>query len=200
MISLSFSRRLWCLSGLICVLSVALPLSAQTEKHSRRYKPLAPAAKVSVVVEKASNGKPISNAGVVFRASRNGKDTGSLEIKTDPDGVAMLDIIEVGSHVKVQVIADGYATNAAEFDVTSDEKSIVLKMEKPKAQVSVYEDNDGKASARKAGVQEPAHVVAPKAKAGTMPQAKSTTAPAAVAPAASPEMAPPAAAPASAPK
>jgi hypothetical protein len=39
---------------------------------------------------------------------------------------------------------------------------VVMKMEKPRAQVSVYQDNDGKASQRPAGVQEPAHVVQPK--------------------------------------
>ncbi|MEO7029699.1 MAG: carboxypeptidase regulatory-like domain-containing protein [Acidobacteriaceae bacterium] len=143
---------------------LALTVSApgQTERHGRNYKPLAPAANITVTVEKASNGKPISNAAVVFRASRQGKLQGSLEIKTDPDGNAKIDIIEVGSHVTVQVIADGYATAASEFDVPGDQKSVLIKMVKPRAQVSVYQDNDGKASQRPVGVQEPPPLAKPK--------------------------------------
>jgi len=147
-------------SALVLALAVlALPIHSQTEHHGRKYKPLAPAAVITVVVERANNGKPIGNASVLFRASKEGKDQGSLEIKTNEDGKAKIDIIEVGSHVAVQVIADGFATNATEFDVTGDEKSVLLKMEKPRAQVSAYEDNDGKAATRPVGVQEPRPMV-----------------------------------------
>lgn len=150
---------------------LAVPLSAaaqQPEKkeyHGRKYKALAPAATITVVVEKAQNGKPISNAAVIFRAKKDGKDQGGLEIKTNPDGEAKIDIIEIGSHVAVQVIADGYATNSTEFEVPSDTKSILVKMEKPRAQVSAYQDNDGKDATRPVGVQEPPPVVVKSRKA-----------------------------------
>jgi hypothetical protein len=172
-------------------LLVGLPVHAQTEQHGRRYKPLPPASKVSVTVEKASNGKPIENAAVIFNAYQNGRKTGTMETKTDPDGVASIDVIEVGSHVQVQVIADGYATNASEFDLGKDEKKLLLKMEKPRAQVSAYENNDGKAAQISPGVQEPKHapVAAKPSSATAMPQAKTAT-PTPVAPAASPETAP----------
>lgn len=147
-------------TGSALALALAVSAHGQTERHGRKYKPLAPAATITVKVEKAANGKPLSNAAVVFRATdREGKNEGSMEIKTDPDGNAKIDIIEVGSHVKVQVIADGFATNAAEFDVPTEEKNIVLKMEKPRAQISAYQDNDGKAAQRPAGVQEPPPIV-----------------------------------------
>lgn len=150
-------------SALALALAVpALPIHSQTEHHGRKYKPLAPAANITVTVQRANNGKPISNASVVFRASKEGKDQGSLEVKTNEDGNAKIDIIEVGSHVQVQVIAEGFATNAMEFDVPGDEKTVVLKMEKPRAQVSTYEDNDGKAATRPPGVQEPRPIVVPK--------------------------------------
>ncbi len=141
------------------VLVVGLPLAAQS-KRGRNYKPLQPAADIKLIVEKAANGKPISNAAVIFRAERDGKQEGSLEVKTNTDGEAKIDVIEVGSHVSVQVIADGFATAAAEFDVPTDTKEFTIKMEKPRAQVSAYEDNDGRASQRVPGIQEPRHVAA----------------------------------------
>jgi hypothetical protein len=193
MISAFLRSRSTILTGSALLLALAIPAHGQDDKepHWRKYKKLQPAANITVTVEKAANGKPISNASVLFRASRNGKDQGSLEIKSDPDGNAKIDIIEIGSHVTVQVIADGFATNATEFDVATDTKAVLIKMDKPRAQVSVYQDNDGKASQRSAGVQEPAHVVKPKRTnpapavppaappaATTDPTAPTTTAPA----------------------
>ncbi|HEY5329556.1 MAG TPA: hypothetical protein VIJ79_06710 [Acidobacteriaceae bacterium] len=165
MISAFFRLRSTFVVGPALALALAVPaLSAhsQTEHHGRKYKPLAPAAIVTVMVERASNGKPIDNASVVFRVSKEGKEQGSLEVKTNEEGKAKIDIIEVGSHVEVQVIAEGYATNATVFDVTGDEKSVLLKMQKPRAQVSAYEDNDGKAASRPPGVQEPRPEAKPK--------------------------------------
>jgi Carboxypeptidase regulatory-like domain len=180
MISAFFRLRSTFVVGSALVLALvvpALPLHSQTEHHGRKYKPLAPAAVITVTVERANNGRPISNASVVFRASKDGKDQGSLEVKTNEDGKAKLDIIEVGSHVQVQVIADGFATNAIEFEVPGDEKSVVLKMEKPRAQVSTYEDNDGKSSQRPAGVQEPKPMAAPKKTTPVFPQTPQATTP-----------------------
>jgi Carboxypeptidase regulatory-like domain len=187
MISAFFRLRSTFVVGPALVLALAvpaLPIHGQTEHHGRKYKPLAPAATVTVMVQRASNGKPIDNASVVFRASKQGKEQGSLEVKTNEEGKAKIDIIEVGSHVEVQVIADGFATNATDFDVTSDEKSVVLKMEKPRAQVSAYEDNDGKAASRQPGVQEPRPMVVPKK---TPPATPATAAPQTAPPASSPQ-------------
>ncbi len=155
MISTLFRQRKTLYVGSALAVVLAVSASGQTERHGRKYKALQPAANITLKVERASNGKPISNAAVIFHAARVGKNQGSLEVKTNSDGEAKIDIIEVGSHVSVQVIADGFATNSADFDVPGDEKTVLIKMEKPRAQVSVYQDNDGKASQRPAGVQEP---------------------------------------------
>jgi hypothetical protein len=143
------------LLGSALVLALAVSAHGQNDEHWRKYKKLEPAGRITITVEKAANGKPISNAAVIFRASKNGKDEGYLEVKTDPDGEAKIDIIEIGSHVKVQIIADGYSTGATEFDLAGDEKNVLVKMEKPRAQVSAYQDNDGKPASRPPGVQEP---------------------------------------------
>jgi hypothetical protein len=143
------------LTGSALAFVLTLSAHAQNDQHWRKYKTLPPAGHITVTVEKAVNGKPLSNAAVIFRASRDGKAQGSMEVKTNPDGQAKVDIIEIGSHVTVQVIANGYATGATEFDLQGDDHAIVVKMERPRAQVSAYQDNDGKVSQRPAGVQEP---------------------------------------------
>ena len=139
----------------------ASPLFAQKEVHGRKWKPMPPTAHIVVTVEKGFNGKPLPNAAVIFHAVREGKNDGNLEVKTDPEGRATIDVIEVGSQVTVQVIANGFATSATQLNVDSDNKTLLVKMERPRAQVSTYADNDGKPANVTPGVQE--HVTPKKA-------------------------------------
>ena len=94
---------------------------------------------------KKSNGKPIVNAAVVFNPTKDGKDIGSLEVKTDPDGKATIDVIPTGSKVRVQIIADGFATFADDYLVTEPTREIDVVMLRPQEQISAYENNEGKA-------------------------------------------------------
>ena len=143
------------LSAALLAAAMAVPgIHAAAQEHGRKWQPLPPTAPVTITVVKGFNNKPFENAGVVFHAVRDGKSDGNLEVKTDPDGNARIDLLEVGSHVLVQVIATGYATAATEFDLTAEGKQITLKLERPKAQVSAFTDNDGKPSQTKPGVQE----------------------------------------------
>jgi hypothetical protein len=176
MISAFLRPRTTVLLGSALVLAFAVSAHGQKEEHWRKTKKLAPAGRITVTVEKAANGKPISNAAVIFHASRDGKDQGSLEVKTNPDGEAKIDIIEIGSHVTVQIIADGFSTGAAEFDLPGEEKNVLIKMEKPRAQVSAYQDNDGRPSQRPPGVQEPPPI-APKKKPATTTPPPATSSP-----------------------
>src|SRR5579875_471277 len=128
--------------------------AAQQEKHGRGYKPPAPTAEVVVVVEKGFNEKPFPNASVIFRAMRDDKITANLETKTDPDGKASLDLLEVGSHVTIQVIAGGFATYATDFDLSADGKQLLVKLERPRAQISQYGEAQDKPAAVQPGVQE----------------------------------------------
>jgi len=153
MLPMRFTRST--LSAALLAAAMAMPnVSATAQEHGRKWQPLPPTAPVTITVIKAFNNKPFENAGVVFHAIRDGKSDGNLEVKTDPDGNARIDLLEVGSHVLVQVIATGYATAATEFDLTAEGKQITLKLERPKAQVSEFVDNDGKSSQTKPGVQE----------------------------------------------
>lgn len=152
------SRRFRSKLFVTCLLIVSgLPLAAQDEtsgRHGRKYKAPPPTSHIQVYVTKKATGKPVVNAAVIFRAQRDGKDDGNLEVKTDPEGKATIDVITSGSLVQVQVIANGLATYAESFQVDEPTRAIHVALLKPQEQVSAYQDNSGKESGRTAGVQE----------------------------------------------
>jgi hypothetical protein len=158
-------RTMGWVAGLGLALAMVSVAGAQSEEHGRKWKPLPPTAHIVVTVVKGFNGKPLPNAAVVFHAVRDGKEDGNLEVKTNPEGQAIIDVIEVGSKVTVQVIASGFATVAQEMDVDTPTKALEIKLQRPVAQVSKYVDNDGKAAEVKPGIQEPHHAVPPAAPA-----------------------------------
>jgi len=187
---MSFPRSLWSRVSVACftALLVTSILLAQDSpvKRGRKYKPPPETSKITVLVTKKSNGKPIMNAAVIFNPFKDGKDIGNLEVKTDPDGKATIDIIPTGSLVRVQVIASGFATYAEDYQVDEPTREIPIAMLRPQEQVSSYTDTSGKESTRKAGVQEP---VRPKPATDTKPVQQ--TKPGATAPAQSATPTPP---------
>jgi hypothetical protein len=147
------------------LLSSSLALFGQDDsappRRGRKYKSPPVTSHVVVTVLKGMNGKPVVNAGVVFHSIKDGKDEGDLEVKTDPDGKAVIDVIPTGSDLRVQVIADGLATFGQMYKVDTATKEIVISMVTPRAQVSTYTDNKDKPSERAPGVQEPTRPTMP---------------------------------------
>ena len=147
------------IAGLV-LLSSAVALHAQDStaptRRGRKYKAPPITSHIEVDVFKP-NGKPVTNAAVVFHSIKDGDDEGNLEVKTNEDGKAIIDIIPTGSSVGVQVIADGLATYAQDYLVTEPSRQITIKMIPPRAQISTYQDNSGQPSTRQPGVQEPNH-------------------------------------------
>ena len=125
--------------------------------RGRKYKAPPVTSHIEVEVLKGYNGKPVVNAAVVFHAVRDGRDEGNLEVKTNDDGKAVIDVIATGSVVDVQVIADGFATFADKYQIDEASRLIAVKMVRPQAQISAYTDRHGQASDRPVGVQEPNH-------------------------------------------
>lgn len=146
---------LFAFSLLLACPQLTLGQDQPSSRRGRKYKAPPETSHIVVQVTKRSNGKPISNAAVVFNPSKDGKDIGSLEVKTDPDGKATIDVIPTGSTVRVQIIANGFATFAEDYVISESSREIAVAMLRPQEQISAYEDNQGKSSARKAGVQEP---------------------------------------------
>ncbi|WP_260739326.1 Ig-like domain-containing protein [Tunturiibacter lichenicola] len=182
------SRRTFCyllLLGIALAPVVRATVQAQDApiKRGRKYKAPPATSHVQVTVVKKFNGKPIMNAAVIFDSTLDGKEEGNLEVKTDPDGKATIDVIPTGSTVRVQVIAQGFATYAEEFQVSDPSKEIFVAMIRPKEQISSYVDNEGKAATRKPGVQEPIRPTTPGANPSPTPSP---------APSGAPQQAPPA--------
>lgn len=148
----------WAL-GLAAILVTVSAASAQQDEHGRKWKPLTPLSHIVVTVLKGFDGKPMPSVAVVFHSTKNGRDNGNLEVKTDPEGKATIDLIEVGSDVDVQVIAKGFSTYAGEIGSVGANNYLTVKMVRPREQVSVYRDSAEKPAVVKPGIQEPPHPV-----------------------------------------
>ncbi|ADW68389.1 carboxypeptidase-like regulatory domain-containing protein [Granulicella tundricola] len=153
-----FHRYATCTFALTLALSALAPVAhgQDNARRGRKYKAPPATSHIEVQVTKGSNQKPVANAAVIFHSIKDGKDEGNLEVKTNEEGTAIIDIIPTGSNVDVQVIADGLATFAQQYVVNEPTRQIAVTMLPPRAQISTYVDNSGKASERGWGVQEPA--------------------------------------------
>jgi hypothetical protein len=129
-----------CRLALASALLVPVSLLAQ-ESRGRKYVPPPATSKITVTVTKANNGKPVENAAVVFHPIKNGKDEGGLELKTDENGKATLDVIPVGDTLQLQVIATGYQTFGNNYQITANTKDIAVKLRHPARQYSIYEQH-----------------------------------------------------------
>lgn len=143
MISPGSMLRRVAVSSLGLFIAVPLLLSAQTEKRGRKYTPPPPTCKITVIVTKGSTGKPVENAGVVFHPiDKDGKDGGNMELKTNEEGKAELDVIPVGDTVRLQIIAHGFQTYGADYVADTTTKEIAVKMLPPGHQYSIYEKHN----------------------------------------------------------
>ncbi len=124
------------------LLGIPLLLSAQATKRGRKYTPPPPTCKITVTVTKATTGKPVENAGVIFHPIKNGKDDGNMELKTNEEGKAVLDVIPIGDTVRLQIIASGYQTYGADYQVDEATKDIEVKLLRPGRQYSIYEKHN----------------------------------------------------------
>lgn len=154
MIRFHFGRR-WPsrLAVLATTLLFVCSLHAQEKGRGRKYKPPPPTCKVSVMVVRADNGKPVEDASVIFHPIEHGKDAGSMELKTNEDGRTTLDLIPMGDTARVQVIATGFQTFGGEYELPGDSKDIVIKLHKPGRQYSIYETHPDQASSNQTGQQ-----------------------------------------------
>ena len=185
-------------SGLRLVFAFALAIPLYTAslhaqdatRRGRKYKAPPDTSHIEVTVLKDSNGKPLLNAAVIFHPTKDGVDEGNLEVKTNEQGKAIIDVIPTGSDVGVQVIADGFATYAGDYVVKEATRAIEVRMIKPRAQVSTYVDSGNKESQRPIGVQEPATPATLPGSGQPLPP-KTTPEPAQTSPSAKPATVPP---------
>src|ERR1700690_4348032 len=132
------------ISGFVLLLA-GFPLFCAAQRN-RKYTPPPATATIKVTVVRATNGKAIANAAVVFHPMEGDKDKGALELKSDEDGKVTIDVIPIGDTVRLQVIADGWQTFGDDYKIDTDTKEILVKMKRPGSQYSLYGDGHGTAT------------------------------------------------------
>jgi len=98
-----------------------------------------PMSNMRFVVVRDYNGKPVKNAAVVLHpVTRKGKQAkGGLELKTNDEGKTAIEGIPYGP-LRVQVLAPGFQTFGEDYQVNQAEMEITVKLKRPGAQYSVY--------------------------------------------------------------
>ena len=150
MVRRSLFRLFVIVAGLgLVVSSVVAGGQDDTSKRGRKYKLPLPTARVEVTILRDFNGKPIENAAVVFHPMAGEKDEGNMELKTNEDGKAIIDVLPLGDTVRLQVIAKGYQTYGEDYKIDRPSIAIEVKMKRPGAQYSIYEAHDNSGAAVK---------------------------------------------------
>ena len=142
MLSRRFHRYLTITVALLVMAGVSLSAQEKT-RRGRKYKPPPPTAKIEITVVRASDAKPIENASVIFHVDMDG-DKGNMELKTNEDGKSMIDVLPIGSIMRLQIIAKGYQTYGQDYKIDKPEMAFDVKMRRPTEQYSIYKDHDGK--------------------------------------------------------
>ena len=124
-------------SGLF-VLSLAAGAQEKANR-GRKYKSPPKTARIEVTVLRDVNGKPIENAAVIFHPMEGEKDRGNMELKTNDDGKALIDVIPIGSTVRLQVIVRGFQTYGEDYEVKMANMAIEIRMKRPGEQYSIYQ-------------------------------------------------------------
>jgi hypothetical protein len=112
-------------------------------RRGRKYKVPAPSSRIEVSVVRDSTGKPIEHAAVIFRPVEGDRDKGVMELKSNFDGKAMIDVIPIGDTVRLQVIAKGFQTYGEEFKIDKESMTMEVRMKRPGEQYSIYKDHSG---------------------------------------------------------
>jgi len=124
-----------------------LPASAASDQNKNKDKDndqdADEVSSLSFLVRK-DNGKPLINAVVVLHeVNRKGQQAkGGVELKTDLDGKASYEGVPYGK-IRVQVLAKGFQTFGADYDINQPTTEISVSLKRPQAQYSVYEDQTG---------------------------------------------------------
>ena len=119
--------------------SLAL-LAQDSNVHGRKYKAPPPSAHIEVTVLKDFNGKPVNDAHIIFHPTEGDRDKGSLELKTNEDGKAIIDVIPIGDTVTLQVIADGYQTYGQSYKIDKPEMTMEVRLKRPGGQYTIYKN------------------------------------------------------------
>ena len=121
---------------LLILLLVALPTFAITMSA-------ADMTKLQIVVTNP-DGKPVDRASVIVKfveghsiAKLGAKIRKSWELKSSQEGIAKIPAIPQGK-ILIQVSAQNYQTFGQVFDITEEEKTVEIKLNRPQPQYSAH--------------------------------------------------------------
>jgi hypothetical protein len=141
MLSRRFIRHTTIMVALLAMVAVSLSAQEKT-RRGRKYKPPPPTAKIEVTVLRDSDSKPIENAAVIFHVDMDG-DKGNMELKTNEDGKSIIDVLPIGSTMRLQIIAKGFKTYGEDFTIDKADMAFGIRMKRPGEQYSIYKNHDG---------------------------------------------------------
>ena len=141
------SRSIAVIFAAIALIFCTLHAGAQDDspRKPRKTKVPPPASRIEVSVVRDSNGKPVEHAAVIFHPILGDKDNGIMELKTNGEGKAMVDVIPIGDTVRLQIIAKGFQTYGGDFEVDRPEISMEIRLKRPGGQYSIYGKNSNTA-------------------------------------------------------
>lgn len=117
-----------------------ISLSAQDSAHrGRKYKPPPPTSKIEVTVLRDNDSKPIENASVIFQLIG---EKGNMELKTNEDGKSIIDVLPMGSSMRLQIIAKGYQTYGEDYKIDKAQMAFPIRLKRPGEQYSIYKNHD----------------------------------------------------------
>jgi hypothetical protein len=112
-----------------------------SSRHSRKMKVPPPSSRIEISVIRDADGKPVEHAAVIFHPILGDRDNGVMELKTNEDGKAMVDVIPIGDTVRLQIIAKGFQTYGGDFEVDRPEINKEIRLKRPAGQYSIYGKN-----------------------------------------------------------
>ncbi len=120
---------------LLLVIALVLPLTLAAGDKKLDNAQL---SDIKFQVLKADNGKPVRNAAVILHpVTKEGwQARRGLESKTDAEGNVELSVPY--GKIRVQVIAPGFQTYGEDFEFNEPQKSVVIKLNRPGDQYSIY--------------------------------------------------------------
>ena len=133
--------RLCLVAAVLGLVLSSLTAGAQKAPSSRgrKYKSPPLTARIEVTVVRDVNDKPITNAAVIFHVI--GGEKGNMELKTNEDGKAIIDVLTIGYTVRMQIIAKGFQTFGDDYKIDKPQIAIDIRMKRPGEQYSIYKDH-----------------------------------------------------------
>src|ERR1035441_155034 len=128
-------------AGLGLIVTLLAANAQDAPKRGRKYKSPPASARIEVTILRDVNGKPIENAAVIFHPMQGEKNTGNMELKTNEDGKAIIDVLPMGDTVRLQVIAKGFQTYGEDYKVDLAAMAIEIRMKRPGEQYSIYKSH-----------------------------------------------------------